>query len=84
MRYPDGQIARLGDRVRLWKGVEGKVVCSIDTNEFPKEYPQTEWGYLRRGVLIRSSEAGLIHYLEPESSMELIERRQNYDDSALN
>ena len=27
MKYPDGQIARLGDRVRLWDAAEGTVVC---------------------------------------------------------
>jgi hypothetical protein len=33
MRYPDGQIARRGDRVRLWSGGEGTVVCSLDTDK---------------------------------------------------
>ena len=74
MRYPDGQIAHRGDRVRLWSGAEGTVVCSLDTDEFSDEYPRDQWEYLRRGVLIHSAQTGLIHYLEPEATFQLIER----------
>ncbi len=74
MRYPDGQTARLGDRVRLWHGAEGTVVCSLDTNGYSAEYPRDAWDYLRRGVLIHSAQTGLIHYLEPEATFELLER----------
>jgi hypothetical protein len=43
MKYPDGQLARLGDRVRLWDAAEGTVVCSLDTNEFTDKYPKDQW-----------------------------------------
>ena len=75
MNYPDGQPVRLGDRVRMWRGAEGVVVCSLDTDEYTDEYPRPDWSYLRKGVLIESPQAGLFHYLEPEDSFELIERR---------
>jgi len=58
----------------LWRGAEGVVVCSLDTHEYTDAYPRQEWGYLRKGVLIDSSQAGLIHYVEPEQTLELIER----------
>lgn len=74
MKYPDGQEVHLGDRVHLWAGAEGTVVCSLDTREFSEGYPEAEWGYLRKGVLIDSPQAGLIHYLEPEDSFKLIRR----------
>jgi hypothetical protein len=74
MKYSDGQEARLGDKVKLWEGCYGVVVCSMDTNEYPVEYPKDEWGYLKTGVLIDSDKAGLIHYIKPEQNMELIER----------
>ncbi len=77
MRYPDGQIARRGDRVRLWNGAEGTVVCSLDTDEFSDEYPRDQWDYLRRGVLIHSAQTGLIHYLEPEATFQLLERAKS-------
>jgi hypothetical protein len=74
MRYPDGQTARLGDRVRLWIGAEGTVVCSLDTDEFSDAYPREDWSYLRRGVQIHSLQTGLIHYLEPEATFQLLGR----------
>jgi len=40
MKYPDGQEARLGDRVELWDQNEGTVVCSLDTNEYSPDYPR--------------------------------------------
>ncbi|HYV68154.1 MAG TPA: hypothetical protein VE964_18065 [Myxococcales bacterium] len=49
-------------------------MCSLDTHEYTDAYPRQEWGYLRKGVLIDSSQAGLIHYVEPEQTLELIER----------
>ena len=76
MRYPDGQIVRLGDKVRLWAGADGVVVCSLDTQEYSAEYPEAEWGYLKSGVLIRSDAAGLIHYPQPEPTLHLLERKQ--------
>ncbi len=75
MKYSDGQIARLGDQVHLWAGDEGVVVCSIDTGEFSKEYPRSDWAYLDKGVLIVSRSAGLVHYVEPDEDMRLIGRK---------
>ena len=74
MQYPNGETAHIGDKVKLWTGAEGTIVCSMDTAEYPKSYPESEWGYLKHGVLISSPEAGLIHYNEPEHRMELISR----------
>jgi hypothetical protein len=74
MKYPDGQEARLNDVVRLWAGAEGVVVCSLDTDEFSSAYPKNEWSYLKKGVLIESPQAGLIHYIEPETTLELVRR----------
>lgn len=79
MRYPDGKITHVGDRVQLWSGAEGVVVCSIDTDEYTPDYPESEWSYLKKGVLILSPQAGLIHYLEPEVSFQLISRKSSTD-----
>lgn len=74
MRYPDGQEARLGDRVELWIGNEGTVVCSIDTGEYQSEYPKEQWAYLGEGVLVLSEKGGLVHYKVPEPTMRLLSR----------
>ncbi len=74
MKYPSGEEVRLGDRVKLWEGCLGVVVASLDQNEYAASYPRAEWEYLKSGVLIESDKAGLIHYLEPEKTLELVER----------
>lgn len=75
MDYPNGKKVMVGDRVRLWQGCHGTVVGSIDDNQYTPEYPKGEWAYLKKGVLIKSDQAGLIHYIEPEPTFELIERK---------
>lgn len=74
MRYPDGQEARLGDRIRLGNGVEGVVVCAFDLGQFAANHPAAEWSYLKTGVLVQSPQMGLIHYENPDPSMQLLSR----------
>ena len=74
MKYPDGKEAHLGDKVRLGQDEEGVVVCSIDTGEYSDKYPEEQWGYLQRGVLINFPNSGLIHYEEPDSDLSLIKQ----------
>jgi len=37
MKYPYGTLARLGDKILVWEGNEGVVVCSMDTDEYSEE-----------------------------------------------
>ena len=76
MKYPDGQDVRLGDTVKMWANAEGVVVCSMDTKEFSDDFPEAEWGYLKKGVLIQSAHAGLVHYPDADNSIELIRRKR--------
>ncbi|MDX8454709.1 hypothetical protein RFM98_18255 [Mesorhizobium sp. VK9D] len=75
MKYPDGTLARLGDKILAWEGNEGVVVCSMDTDEYSEDYPKENFGYLERGVMVLSEKAGLIHYVQPEIDMRLLERK---------
>ena len=74
MQYPDGQVAHRGDKVRLWGGTVGTVVSHSIPTSSRMGIPRDQWGYPRRGVLIHSAQTGLIHYLEPEATFQLIER----------
>ncbi|MHC1727309.1 MAG: hypothetical protein AB9866_15105 [Syntrophobacteraceae bacterium] len=74
MKYPDGKEVRVGDKVMLWEGCYGVVVASIDNGQYTPGYPEAEWDYLKAGILVDSDKAGLIHYLEPEKSLKLLER----------
>ncbi|WP_315813595.1 hypothetical protein [Bradyrhizobium sp. SZCCHNR2028] len=75
MRYPDGQIAQLGDEVGV-AGMSGRVVCSIDTGEYSDDYPERDWAYLERGVMIVWDRQGLTYHEEPEAGMILVRRRR--------
>ena len=74
MKCPGGEEVRLGDNVSLWGGADGIVVCSLDTNEYSAAYPEAEWSYLTSGALVLSPQAGLIHYIEPDTSLRLLAR----------
>jgi hypothetical protein len=76
MKYPDGNLSRLGDKIIVWEGNEGIVVCSIDTDEYSDEYPRENFSYLKEGIMVLSEKAGLIHYVRPEADMRLIERKE--------
>jgi hypothetical protein len=75
MKYADGQDVMLGDKVRLGDDDGGIVVCSIDTGEYSAEAPESDWSYLKKGVVIRFPKFGLIHYEKPEPNLALIARR---------
>ena len=68
MKYSDGTHARVGDSVTFSNGATGFVVASIDTDEYTQKHPREQWSYLKVGVLIDCSDAGLIHYEKREPS----------------
>lgn len=74
MKYPDGKVVKIGDKVKLGQDAGGIVVCLIDTDEYSDDYPKEEWCYLEKGVLIKFPLHGLIHYEKPEPELQLIAR----------
>jgi len=76
MRYPDGQMAKMGDEVSC-AGMIGKVVCSIDTREYSDRYKEEHWSYLQKGVMIEWDKQGLTHYEEPEAGITLVRRHEH-------
>jgi hypothetical protein len=72
MKYQNGRVAAVGDRVRLWKNQYGTVVCSIDTKQFTPEHPQEQWEYLGAGIMIQTDDGNLFHYTEPDEDFEFI------------
>ncbi|TAN40870.1 MAG: hypothetical protein EPN22_16815 [Nitrospirae bacterium] len=82
MKYLDGQEVKVGDKVQLWSGCYGVVVCSIDTDEYTTTYTKEEWGYLKSGVVIKTDKAGLIHYIEADEDLQLMtDKRDKWDGS---
>lgn len=74
VKYGDGQEVRLGDQVKLGNDSGGVVVCSIDTHEYTAEYPEAQWSHLKKGVMVKFPQFGLIHYEEPEPDLVLVGR----------
>jgi hypothetical protein len=72
MKYPNGHDVRVGDRVKLWRGQPGTVVCSIETGDFSTEYPKTEWAYLKHGIIVKTDSGEVFHYTEVDEDFELI------------
>ena len=70
MKYSDGSKIKIGDRVKLWDGRYGTVVCSIDTNEFTSDFPKENWDYLKSGILIEMDRGELFHYPELDEDFE--------------
>jgi ATP-dependent helicase HrpA len=71
MKYHDGQLVQLGDRVTLAGKDDGIVVCSIGAGEFTEKYKERDWGYLKVGCLIEFERAGLFHFDEAETEEDL-------------
>ncbi|MGJ7901578.1 hypothetical protein [Lysobacter sp. 1R34A] len=62
LRYSDGLEVRLGDRVLSYELNRGRIVALIDRGEYSAKFPQAEWDYLERGVLVETDFGGLVHY----------------------
>jgi len=72
MKYADGRIVAVGDRVKLSDDEFGTVVCSIDTGEYTKEYPKMHWSYLNKGILIKTDDGELFHYDQADEDFEMV------------
>ena len=80
MNYPNGEPILVGDQVSLG-AARGLVVCSIDGASYSEAFPESDWGYLGRGVIIDFPDLGLVHYVEPEPSLRLIHRARGQADA---
>ncbi len=77
MKYTDGNLARVGDRVLIGKKYHGIVVADMDGDEYSTEHPKEQWGYLRSGVMVDTDFGGIVHYDQDTlvgEIMELVQR----------
>jgi len=77
MLYQDGQQVLLGDLVDLGAEMTGVVVGLIEENLYATGYSNNDWGVLKVGALVESSEAGIMHFPTPYVDFVLIERQKN-------
>lgn len=74
MKYLDGQSVRVGDIVDLGAQMTGVVVCSIDDGIYSPDFLKSDWESLGEGVVVKSDQAGIIHYVNADHDFVLIER----------
>jgi hypothetical protein len=74
MMYSDGRRAEVGDRVQVWDGVKGVVVCSIDDGDYTPDFSRENWAFKERGVVIQTDDGQIFYYDEPDEDLELIAR----------
>ncbi|ESK54892.1 hypothetical protein [Acinetobacter tjernbergiae] len=76
MNYQTGEMIDLDDYVELSGDMTGIIVIIVEDSKYSKSYPKEEWGYLERGLLILSNQAGLIHIPEISGNIKLISKEK--------
>jgi hypothetical protein len=74
VKYRDGSTIEPGDLVRIDGKYTGRVLASMDTSKYLAGNEQ--WAYLRKGIMVETDFAGLVHYKSDglEDELELIQR----------
>lgn len=75
MNYPNEDKVLVGDKLVLWGESIGIVVCSIDDANYSEKYTESDWSYLKKGIIVESDSDGVIHITESEPTFRLISRR---------
>lgn len=65
MKYSDGIVVRVGDRVQIRNGDTGVVVASMDTGEYGSAYPKEDWEQLKTGIMVLTDKGALVRFDEP-------------------
>ena len=71
--YPSGDDIRIGDHI-AFASSPGRVVFVIATRSFSTEYPEDQWSYLEEGLMIEAEGYGLVHLVEPDEDLILVDR----------
>lgn len=65
MKFADGTDIKPGDIVQIAAAHRGRVVASMDTNEYlPGE---DSWAYLKTGIMVDTDFGGFVHYTSESS-----------------
>lgn len=72
MRYTTGEAVHLGDAVTIAGDASGVVVGIVEGRKFRPDFVPEEWTYLQSGILVLSTELGLVHYPDDLSQLTLV------------
>jgi hypothetical protein len=65
VKYDDGTVARVGDRVRIRNGDTGVVIASMDTSEYSSDAPKSDWEHVGPGIIVRTDAGALVQFEDP-------------------
>ena len=69
-----GTRVKVGDTVQLWPEHRGRVVCSLDDAVFSTDYPESEWGYLKVGIIVELENGNIFHYSRPDEDFTVLSK----------
>jgi hypothetical protein len=75
MKYITGERISIGDQVFIGSeegGYSGIIVAVIEDGIFTDDYPREKWEYLKKGILILTKEAGLLHHSVADDEVKYI------------
>jgi hypothetical protein len=75
MKYLDGSDMKIEDVVEFGRSDRGRIVASIDTGDYSKEFQEQEWGYLKIGVLVKTDAGAIVHLTDFADVVNLHVRR---------
>jgi hypothetical protein len=73
MNYASGAPVCIGDEVDLGQGQIGQVVGIIQERRYRLDYKSSDWDYLEKGILIKTT-FGELRLEEPDEDLELVAR----------
>ncbi len=73
MKYADGTNIEPGDVVSIDARYSGRVVASMDTQEYLPG--QEHWEYLGNGIIVDTEFGGMVHYTKEASDVLFLVRR---------
>jgi hypothetical protein len=69
VKYADGTVAHLGDRVRITNGDTGTIIASMDTHEYGPEAAKENWEQMGPGILVRTDRGALVQFDDSHSRL---------------
>ncbi len=71
INYLSGEKILVGDIVKCGD-CTGKIVFVISSDQYCNEYPKENWSYLNEGFGIDTEKYGLVHQIDPDEDLILI------------
>ena len=65
LKYSDGNIINIGDRV-FYDGQAGRIVIIAESNAYAADYPKEVWSHITTGLMIHFDNGARLHFDLPD------------------